>query len=814
MATLRILTPEATTNYIKNPSPRYDTTGYTAFGSTVSRSLSYSRFSIASIKVITNGLLLSEGTYYRVNALQGISGQLTVSAYVIGSGSVRIRLIDYPTGKEWASQPVILRSDRWTRIEATGRATGSNDVRLYMETYKNAPQAATFYVDGAQMERKNSATSYCDGEQPGCRWNILSYNSHSTREASTRAGGKWVQLTGEDRPQEDLYMTVAGGLGMAPLSLNTQSYALLPGSFFQNHKILARPITFTFHAKNKADPRQCEVSLSKLHALRQYLLDLVKPDVTGGDEDFWLEYQDGATPVYFQARYEGGLEGEWDTRNQWTNSFPIRLLAVSPLFREDDQQVASLNFRSNATINYIMMRKDGVWAGMNGGFNGQVLALAIGSRGEIIAVGSFTYANNSSTAISPTIPANRIAYWDGEKWNQYGTGANGTIYDVAVAANGYVYVVGDFTSIGGVAANRAAYWNGSTWNAMGSGLNGIGYAVAVSSNGDVYVGGAFTTAGGNNVYRCARWDGSSWQYLGAQGGLNGIVRTIAISSDGSLVFLGGDFTDEYGDPGILELNYVAQYEPSTNQFSALDVGFDASVYKLRMTEGGILYAGGAFTQSFDTLLALLYTAYWNGAGWYSYGVGANNTVRDLNISKFGNILAAGDFSRIGSEDALYAALWNGSSFVNLDLEVDNACYAILTNNDEDIIVAPNGTAGRFARQNTVTNRGTAQVSPMVYIKGPATLRWLENQTSKKRIYADLDLLNGEEVFIDFAQGTVLSSTRGNLIHTIKPGSDLRAWTLLPGDNVISALLLNDIAALMQISYIPSHWSADSTAQAV
>lgn len=811
MAELKILVPDGTTNYIINPSLRFDTSGWSSTGATISRSLDAARFGIASLKVQTGGSALREGAYYRVSNLTGVSDPLTVSTYVMGTGTVRIRLTDFGGG-EWASRPVQLRANRWTRLEVSGRITGSDDVRLYVETARNSAQSVEFFVDGAQMERKAYATTYCDGDQPGCRWNIIEHGSISTRPDTTRAGGRWVKLAGTERYEPNLYFTVAGGLGMPPISMNTQSYALVPGAFFQGTKIHSRQVTFTFHAKNKSTLEGCEAALAELHRLRQFLLDLVKPDRTAGDEEFWLEYRDGDIPIRFSARYEAGLEGEWDIRNQWSNSFPLRLLAVSPMLVEDDQQVKQLGFREDSAANYILQRKDGQWSGMNGGFNGVVHAMTLGPRGELIVVGEFTVANNSVGAADPMIPANRIAWWDGEAWNQYGTGANNTIRSVSVAANGYVYVTGDFTSIGGVAANRVAYWNGSTWNAMGTGLNASGYAIFSASDGSVYVGGTFTQAGGATAYYCARWTGS-WTSIGAQSGLNNTVRTITATPNAAQVFLGGAFTDENSDPGISPFNYVAEYDPTRNEFYPLGVGFDATVSKLIAAPSGRLYAAGAFTGSSDTQLVFLYTAYWNGAAWFSYGSGADDTVETLDIDSLGNILLGGDFARIGSDSTAFAALWNGSDYVSLDVELDAPSDAVLFGLNGDIYLAQQTTTARWARRTTVNNIGSASASPRIYIKGPATLRWVENQTTKKRVYADLTVDENEEVILDFAQATIRSNIRGNIVWGISPGSDIKSWTLVPGENVIAAMLLDDIGAQMQIAYTVTHWSVDATARA-
>jgi hypothetical protein len=238
-------------------------------------------------------------------------------------------------------------------------------------------------------------------------------------------------------------------------------------------------------------------------------------------------------------------------------------------------------------------------------------------------------------------------------------------------------------------------------------------------------------------------------------------------------------------------------------------GFDAPVLRLKLSKTGRLYAAGEFSASNDNSLTFLYTAFWNGAGWFAYGVGGNDFIRALDTDNLGEIIVGGDFTRIGSVDSNYAALWNGSAFSSLDVEVGGPCYAVLYG-DNDIYLAPNAVGAQWARLTTVNNIGTAECSPRIFIEGPGVLRWIENQTTKKRIYADMEIMQNEEVTFDFGRGTVRSNTRGNLLSFLGSGSDLRAWTLIPGENVISAMILNDVGATMQIAYTPNHWSADAT----
>src|SRR5574342_954277 len=189
MVRFSALIPEATVNYVTNPSLRYDTTGWNASGSTLTRVLTRARFGIASLQVVTAGSALREGAFFRVSVLTNVNEPITISAYVRGAGRVRIRLDNNVVGgTEFSSLPVQLSADRWQRLVVTGFSTGGNDLRLYVETDEAAAAARTFYIDGAQLERKAYVTSYCDGDQTDCRWSGLYHASTSSRPAGTRAG--------------------------------------------------------------------------------------------------------------------------------------------------------------------------------------------------------------------------------------------------------------------------------------------------------------------------------------------------------------------------------------------------------------------------------------------------------------------------------------------------------------------------------------------------------------------------------------------------------------------------------------------------
>ena len=149
-----------------------------------------------------------------------------------------------------------------------------------------------------------------------------------------------------------------------------------------------------------------------------------------------------------------------------------------------------------------------------------------------------------------------MARWDGTAWSALGTGISygantthrypATVYAVAVAPTGEVYVGGEFTQAGGIVANGIAQWNGTAWSPLGAGLalNPVtlesgAKVVAVAGNGEVYVGGSITGAGGLAANGVAKWNGTAWSTLGT--GTNGPVQALAARATGQL-YAGGTFT--------------------------------------------------------------------------------------------------------------------------------------------------------------------------------------------------------------------------------------------------------------------------------
>jgi hypothetical protein len=243
------------------------------------------------------------------------------------------------------------------------------------------------------------------------------------------------------------------------------------------------------------------------------------------------------------------------------------------------------------------------WLPLGSGVNSVAYALAVyddGSGPALYVAGQFVTAGG--------ITVNRIAKWDGAAWSPLGPpdnpGVNNTISVMTVFDDGAgpaLYVAGAFTAAGSVPAMRIAKWDGQNWSPLGgegAGLDRLVESLCVYDDGDgpaLYVGGDFSFAGGVPARHIAKWDGVSWSSVG--GGMNHVVSAMAVYDDGSgpALFCGGVFTEAGGQPA----NYIAKWDGST----WTNLGEDTSgiVSALLVFDDGLgdgdgpaLFVGGSF----------------------------------------------------------------------------------------------------------------------------------------------------------------------------------------------------------------------------
>lgn len=229
------------------------------------------------------------------------------------------------------------------------------------------------------------------------------------------------------------------------------------------------------------------------------------------------------------------------------------------------------------------------------GFDNPVHALALLSDGRILAGGSFVTFNGVSQAGVALLTANGGADLN---FNP-GTGPNGTVYAVAVQADGKFLVGGEFTRFN--ATNRVGLVrlnpSGSIDPSFDAALLGGGVrSIVIQPDGAIVVGGSFTNAGGvacGGLVRLGSNGAADGGFLAAAAGARGSVLAVVRQADGKLV-VAGDFARFNGlnRSGITRLNADGSSDATIN-FGAGANGFVSAV---ALQNDGRIVIGGAFTQ--------------------------------------------------------------------------------------------------------------------------------------------------------------------------------------------------------------------------
>ncbi|MBK9188527.1 MAG: hypothetical protein IPM33_06165 [Phycisphaerales bacterium] len=323
------------------------------------------------------------------------------------------------------------------------------------------------------------------------------------------------------------------------------------------------------------------------------------------------------------------------------------------------------------------------WYTLGGGVNtgGDVRALTTWDPDGPGPLPAVLVAGGFFTSIGG-VAANNIAYWNGDAWQPLGLGVNGAVRTLGTwdpdgggPLPALLIAGGAFVTAGGASAQRIARWDGQRWEAMGQGMNfdvwsitswdpdgpGGGFSPQFVAVGD------FTQAGGTSVNYVARWDGGAW-YPFASGVISPLTAAMAWDPDGS-------------GPHIPRM-LVAGATPLTQWVISLWQSFNPQV-------GGIIGmttfdpdAGGPLepqlticgTFSFLSGVTQNRVSRWNGSSWVPFGTGLGGVmVRSLttwDIDGAGpatpSLVAGGSFTTTGSGAAANkVARWDGSQWLPL-----------------------------------------------------------------------------------------------------------------------------------------------------
>jgi len=806
-----VIVPEATTNLVTNPTPYSATTGYTAFTATMARSTAFTRRSVASLSLTpAAGGAAGQGCYYATSTL--VSGTTyTFSLDLLGPAGVKYALqVTTTANVRLSGQQEFTATGFWQRLSITYTETASAARRLFLQTAQTTSRV--FYTDGWQLEALAYPTTYTDGAQADVitqtpaayLWTGTAYASTSTRSAQTRAGGRIVKL-------RTYGFTVLAliGLGMAGANVIGTPYGLIDGGLYQ--RTIYPPRAFTMAGRFDAGtPRQLERNRSAmLTALSRDLTRLPQPVVLCyAPSDCGVPTQE---EVRITAAYLSGLEGEF--ASPFSEAVTVRFVAYNPYVTEDGVEAASLSAANLLGLVVERNATTGAWAGygadISGGF---ALAFATAADGSIYVGGDFTAAGGVANT-------DGIAKWDGTTWTALGTGISaGTnrVRALAVGPDGTLYAGGDFSLMGGVANTVGiAKWDGSVWTPMGTGVSAGTVrvnAIIVGTNGYIFAGGDFTGMGGvANTDGIAVWvAGTTW--VGAGTGIStgtNSVDSLVFMRDGTVV-AGGDFSTM---GGVADTLRIARYTYATNTWSALSTGANGNVAALAVSPTGVLYAGGAFTSIGG--ITTSYLAQWNGSTWAAVGSTIGSAVVALSMGIDGILYIVPSVAFTTASDTTAFVLWNGSSLLPGDVNSVPLNTIYMRPNGSLIVAIGSSTGLLTGGVTTITNSGTALSAATFIIvggtgAGASSFLQVKNVTTGQTIWAPIAVAQNEVIRMVIAPGavTVTSNIRFGLLSNIMPGSNLAQFAIVPGVNIIEAYYNPTAGASITLQWTPQYMSLD------
>lgn len=779
-----IILPEATTNLITNPSIELDTTGYTGVGATLSQTDEYSRRGGYCLKAVMAANEAGK-VYYSQTSLA--AGTHTFSLDLLGAPGYQFRIYITNTSNTLLSGYTWLSGKGfWERGSITFTIASIMSVRLYIERVSPTGNGACFYTDGWQLESKAYPTTYCDGDlvglvpgQTAFTWTGLPHQSASTRSAQTRAGGREVKLS-------NLGFTVLAviGLGLMPMT-NISLPKSTGGAYYQNTVPGVRE--FTLAGAIYGNTRH------ELNSVRQNLEAALNPLLGQYRQPLVLRYQPlddcgvaSGEVLELKCVYKSGLEGGFANPSQ--ERLGLQFQMFMPYITKESVTSFSVGFSQELDGHGwgLMFRApNGTWSAYDTDDNQfpeygpQYTTFAQAPNGEIWAF-EHGGAYNQSYAYVHIDGGNDgacIGAFDahGDLWlGGYFHAAQGTV-------GGWVHSL----------YNVIKYDRGTGSVAgLGDGVNALVRALVIDAAGRVYIGGDFTQPGlgATPLLHFAYYNpgGNTWE---AEGQPNGNVRAMVIGKDNK-VYIGGQFTQltemSLDAPGF------ARFDRYTDTWEAL-ASIEAGRYITQM-----VVASDNTIYALDDTKRVIYR--FNGTSWAGINSAANYPISQIVLDSSDNLWVAGGFTELGGiPTGNGLVMYNRSTWVPATVTWPppwigiTRMYATGVGAFKDGTVVANLSATTSldftgaGPTETVIDAGAQAVQPRMVIYGSGHLLELRNSDTNQTIYFDLWLAQDEVATLDLEAGTFVSNFRGNIINTIRAGSDL-SWQLLPGSNHIALFM--------------------------
>ena len=822
-----IIIPLATTNMVSNSSIELDTTGYTVVSSaTIARVSTFQYWGVYSLAV-TPASGTTSGVFYGTISL--VSGTTyTASVYFLGTAGLTYTIYFASTAAaELGTSTDFTATGQWQRVEVTYTEVSSTTRRIYITKAAGA-NLTVYYIDGLQVEAQSEASTYCDGDQPGCFWNGVEHNATSTRDGQSRAGGQIINL----RDDYSLLIRQQPGTGMPPLRNIQNDLGLQDGAEFQRTLAGVRSFTLTGVIQSAS-------SIARFHNLRKTIIDSIKPDKVAEQQALLLRYTGASNGTkQIKVHYDSGLElgGDVESGIEYVD---LRFVAYDPFWEDEGDQGTSLSPNTVvASVSNLLYRSAcGEWSKVGG------TGIASGVRTVIKGACGIWYIGHGANGVGASQSYSVAQYNPATDFltnmasgvveaNLAGASAGPAVIDcMSIAPNGNLFIAGGFQLIKGstnTIACRIAEWDGTSWHRVrepSSGCPGFdtgnAQALVFDTYGQMHAAGSMQTAGSMAACGIAIWDLSAcrWSTPASRGISTTTGHRIldaVLGLDGK-VYYGGTFTSVGGSTYVR----FAAFDPTASAWAGSSASLANDIKNMTVGLDGTIYAAGSgniISSGSDQQIAF------NGVDWR--GIGQTNTaaayITGLRIGKktgymYGFPIAATSIDGNILPDNYTPARRNSTTWTALDVAFSNDVVqtqkGIYEDEQGNLMLGFGMTLGTAAASvssfQVVSNSGTSESEPVIIVKGKGTLFQITNYTTSQTLYFNAyPVQSGETITIDFNANKITSTFLGNITPRILPGSNFANWRLLSGNNNIGVFMTNVTTASVNMQWRKKHWSID------
>jgi uncharacterized delta-60 repeat protein len=279
--------------------------------------------------------------------------------------------------------------------------------------------------------------------------------------------------------------------------------------------------------------------------------------------------------------------------------------------------------------------------------DGPVLVTVVQPDGKILIGGGFTTLSPNG---GPAVTRNHIARLNADgtldsAFNAQGQ-TFGTVYSIALQADGKILVGGIFASIGGQPRQNIARLDPATGlaDSFDPGANEVVYSIALQTDSKILVGGAFTNIGAQPRNHLARLDPTTGAADSFNPNPNQAIETIVIDARGR-VLVGGNFTAISGQA----LRFIARLNPTSGVPDSFNPNASSGIRSIALQADGKILVGGYFDNIGGQSRRAIARLDPNSGLADSFDPGANSNVDAIMVHPNGKILVGGAFNSIGGQ---------------------------------------------------------------------------------------------------------------------------------------------------------------------